>query len=78
LFSPDTGNLTQTLFYLGQGRGADLKFVESCARNIASLSTGKKIVVEKSTVPVRAAHSIFKILKANTHPDVEFQVSLSN
>jgi UDPglucose 6-dehydrogenase len=42
-----------------QGRAADLKYIESAARMIASVSTKSKIVVEKSTVPVKAAESIF-------------------
>merc|ERR1739842_121642 len=64
-------------FGIGKGRAADLKYVESCARKIAEVSEGHKIVVEKSTVPVRAAESIIHILSANTRPDVAFQV-LSN
>lgn len=53
------------------------QFVESCARLIAEVSDENKIVVEKSTVPVRAAASIINILKANTKAGVSFQV-LSN
>lgn len=51
--------------------------MESCARLIAEVSDRSKIVVEKSTVPVRAAASIINILKANTKPGVHYQV-LSN
>jgi len=58
-----------------QGRAADLTHVENCARIIARVSTSDKIVVEKSTVPVRAAESILKILSANHKPKVKFQVS---
>ncbi len=47
-----------------QGRAPDLKFVESAARMIAEMGGGPKIVVEKSTVPVKAAESISQILKA--------------
>lgn len=50
--------------------------MEACARKIASLSSGRKIVVEKSTVPVHAADSIMHILKANTRPNVDFQVRI--
>ncbi len=46
----------------GKGMAADLKFVESCARQIAAVSTSDKIVVEKSTIPVRTASSIKNIL----------------
>jgi len=70
-------NTPTKTFGHGKGRAADLKFVESCARLIAEVSDENKIVVEKSTVPVRAAASIINILKANTKPGVSFQV-LSN
>nr|CAG4637694.1 EOG090X03RJ [Chydorus sphaericus] len=70
-------NTPTKTFGLGKGRAADLKYVESCARLIAEVSEGSKIVVEKSTVPVRAASSIINILKANTKPGVNYQV-LSN
>lgn len=52
----------------GKGRAADLKHIESCARLIADVAESSKIVVEKSTVPVRAAESIMHILKANQKP----------
>ena len=62
----------------GKGKAADLKFVEKAAREIAeTVQYGNKIVVEKSTVPVKAAESIATILKANSTKDVKFQV-LSN
>ena len=38
-----------------QGRAADLKYIEASARRIVSLTRGRKLVVEKSTVPVKAA-----------------------
>src|SRR5699024_10741437 len=37
----------------GKGQAADLKYVEACARQIAAVATTDKIVVEKSTIPVR-------------------------
>ncbi|MFA8300209.1 MAG: UDP-glucose 6-dehydrogenase [Hyphomicrobiales bacterium] len=49
---------------IGKGQAADLRFVELCARQIADVSTEDKIVVEKSTLPVRTAESIRKILYA--------------
>lgn len=52
----------------GKGRAPDLKYVESCARLIAEASRSDKIVVEKSTVPVKSAESIMHVLKANTKP----------
>ncbi|KAJ8969033.1 hypothetical protein NQ317_014170 [Molorchus minor] len=61
----------------GKGRAADLKYVEGAARMIANVSKNDKIVVEKSTVPVRAAESISRILTANQKPGVSYQI-LSN
>ena len=49
----------------GAGRAADLRFIEKCARKIAEVSEGDKIVVEKSTLPVRTAESIKTILESN-------------
>nr|XP_022323181.1 UDP-glucose 6-dehydrogenase-like isoform X3 [Crassostrea virginica] len=62
---------------LGKGRAADLKYVEAAARMIAEVANQSKIVVEKSTVPVKAAESISNILKANQRRGVQYQV-LSN
>ncbi|MDX2108726.1 MAG: UDP-glucose 6-dehydrogenase [Verrucomicrobiota bacterium] len=50
---------------VGAGRAPDLRYVESCARQIAAVSETDKIVVEKSTLPVRTAESIKRILRAN-------------
>jgi UDPglucose 6-dehydrogenase len=50
---------------LGAGRAADLSYVESVARTIAEHANGPKIIVEKSTIPVRTAESILAILAAN-------------
>jgi UDPglucose 6-dehydrogenase len=60
----------------GKGMAADLKYIELCARQIANVSQTDKIVVEKSTLPVRTASAIKSILD-NTGNDVRFQV-LSN
>lgn len=60
----------------GKGMAADLKYIELCARQIAKVSKTDKIVVEKSTLPVRTASAIKSILD-NTGNDVKFQV-LSN
>lgn len=60
----------------GKGMAADLKFVELCARQIAEVSTDNKIVVEKSTLPVRTAQAIKNILD-NVGNGVKFQI-LSN
>lgn len=60
----------------GKGMAADLKYVELCARQIAKVAKQDKIVVEKSTLPVRTASAIRSILD-NTGNNVKFQV-LSN
>ncbi|KAF7998167.1 hypothetical protein HCN44_009565 [Aphidius gifuensis] len=70
-------NTPTKTFGHGNGKAADLKYVESAARMIAQIATSNKIVVEKSTVPVRAAESIMNILNANHKPGVEYQI-LSN
>lgn len=69
-------NTPTKTFGNGKGRAADLKYVENAARMIAEIATGDKIVVEKSTVPVRAAESIMNILRANHKPGVSYQVKL--
>jgi UDPglucose 6-dehydrogenase len=60
----------------GKGMAADLKFVELCARQIAKVSTNDKIIVEKSTLPVRTAEILQTILDSNGN-GVAFEV-LSN
>lgn len=50
---------------MGAGRAADLRYVERCARRITQVSRGNKIIVEKSTLPVRTAKSIRRILDAD-------------
>ena len=57
-----------------QGRAADLSYVESVARMIADSAETSKIVVEKSTVPVKAAESVTTILRTNHKKGVKFQV----
>ncbi len=61
---------------VGSGRAADLRFIESVARTIAECATGPKIIVEKSTIPVKTAETIKDILAANRR-GIKFQV-LSN
>jgi len=61
---------------VGAGRAADLKYIEAAARMIAEVSEGPKIIVEKSTIPVRTASSMLTILRSNSRNGT-FQV-LSN
>ncbi len=49
----------------GAGKASDLKWVEVCARQVASHSIGHTIVVEKSTLPVRTAEVIKSILQGS-------------
>jgi len=60
----------------GKGMASDLKFVELCARQIAKVAKSNKIVVEKSTLPIKTAEAIQNILD-NTGNGVNFQI-LSN
>jgi len=60
----------------GAGKASDLRYVESCAHFIAKHATGHTIVIEKSTMPVRAADRIKSIL-ASARPGVTFDI-LSN
>lgn len=50
---------------IGAGRAANIKNCELCARTIARVATTTKIVVEKSTVPVRTAAAMGRILESN-------------
>lgn len=60
----------------GKGMAADLKYVELCARQIAEVANEEKIIVEKSTLPVRTAQTIRTILE-NSEKHFKFQI-LSN
>lgn len=57
----------------GAGMAADLKYVESCAIDIAKFSKSDKIVVEKSTLPVRTAEKIKEIL-SKENKKVNFEI----
>merc|ERR1712127_130982 len=61
---------------IGAGRAANVKNCELCARKIAEVSDSDKIVVEKSTVPVRTAQAVRRVLECNDK-GLKFQV-LSN
>ena len=60
----------------GAGMAADLRYFEACARDIAKHSKSDKIVIEKSTLPVRTAEKIKEILEKNS-TDIHFEI-LSN
>lgn len=69
-------NTPTKTFGKGKGQASDLKYVELCARTIAKVAKDDKIVVEKSTLPVRTAETIKNILK-NIGNGVQYEV-LSN
>ncbi|WP_027077508.1 nucleotide sugar dehydrogenase [Maribacter antarcticus] len=69
-------NTPTKTFGKGKGQAADLKYVEICARNIAKIAKDDKIIIEKSTLPVRTASAIKSILD-NTGNNVHFEI-LSN
>ena len=69
-------NTPTKTYGVGKGMAADLKYIELCARQIARVAKTDKIVVEKSTLPVRTASAIRDILD-NTGNGVNFQI-LSN
>ena len=60
----------------GAGMAADLRYVEACAKDIAKYSISNKIVIEKSTLPVRTAEKIKEILEENSE-GIHFEI-LSN
>lgn len=69
-------NTPTKTFGIGATKAADLRHVESVARTIAEVADTPKIIVEKSTVPVKTAEAIHAILAADVK-GVKHQV-LSN
>ncbi|MDT0685269.1 nucleotide sugar dehydrogenase [Autumnicola psychrophila] len=69
-------NTPTKTYGIGKGMAADLKWIELCARQIARVAKDDKIVIEKSTLPVRTAAALKDILD-NTGNGVKYQI-LSN
>jgi len=69
-------NTPTKTFGVGAGKAADLQYWEKTARNIVTQSQSDKIIVEKSTLPVRTARAMERILNAN-EKGIHFEV-LSN
>jgi len=69
-------NTPTKYFGAGKGMASDLQYVELCARQIAKVATSDKIIVEKSTLPVKTAESLKDILE-NTGSGFKFEI-LSN
>ncbi len=69
-------NTPTKTFGVGAGKAADLQYWEKTARSIVRCSESDKIIIEKSTLPVRTAHAMERILNANSK-GIRFDV-LSN
>lgn len=69
-------NTPTKTFGHGAGKASDLQYWEKTARQILSVSTTNKIIVEKSTLPVRTAEAMERILNSNSK-GLHFEV-LSN
>jgi UDPglucose 6-dehydrogenase len=61
----------------GSGMAADLKYIIACSKQIAKSATSDKIIIEKSTLPVRTAEKVKEILYSEGKKDVKFEI-LSN
>ena len=69
-------NTPTKMFGEGAGKAVDLQFIEQTARRIKENAKSNKIVVEKSTIPVRAAETMANILHSG-NSSVQFEI-LSN
>jgi len=69
-------NTPTKTFGEGAGKAADLQYWELTARNIVKVATSDKIIIEKSTLPVKTAEAMGRILNAN-EKGIKFEV-LSN
>ena len=58
----------------GKGYAADLKHIENAAKLIAEISTNDKIVIEKSTLPVRTAERLKEIINLNKKENINFEI----
>src|SRR3954469_20348144 len=59
-------NTPTKTYGVGAGKAADLRYIESVARTIAEHAETGKIIVEKSTIPVKTAESIKTIVASNS------------
>lgn len=58
-------NTPTKTFGEGKGKASDLQYLEKTAHAIVAASDSSKIIVEKSTLPVRTAEALEKILNSN-------------
>ncbi len=66
-------NTPTKAFGQGCGKAADLQYWEKTARNIVNCADSDKIIVEKSTLPVRTAEAMERILNSNSK-GISFEV----
>merc|ERR1719197_1944815 len=62
---------------VGAGRAADLRYIESVGRTVAQYANRPKIIIEKSTVPVKTAEALERVVTANKGASQKFWI-LSN
>jgi UDPglucose 6-dehydrogenase len=67
-------NTPTKTFGEGAGRAADLQYWEKTARQILAVATSDKIIIEKSTLPVKTAAAMARILNTNDK-GVRFEVA---
>lgn len=67
-------NTPTKTFGVGSGKAADLQYIENVARMIYEHSEHDKIVVEKSTLPVRTAEAILSILNSKNNKNIRFDI----
>jgi len=58
----------------GKGYASNLDYIKKSVEQIAKVSKSNKIIIEKSTVPVKTASMIKEILDSNKNKDVEFEI----
>ncbi|MED5354440.1 MAG: nucleotide sugar dehydrogenase [Bacteroidota bacterium] len=58
----------------GKGYAADLQYIENSAKQIAKAAKSDKIIIEKSTLPVRTAEKVKEILELNKKLNINFEV----
>ena len=58
----------------GKGFAADLTNIDKCAKQIARVSSSNKIIVEKSTLPVRTAERLKEIINKHKQNDVTYEI----
>ena len=69
-------NTPTKTYGIGNGYSSDISNLEKCVKNIALIAETNKIIIEKSTVPVKTAEHIKNILKTNKK-NLHFEI-LSN